>query len=228
MFSLHQYTFVSWNFCCVYDNAADIRRVCTPLADMTQIEFDDRWCNFVHMLVERQEKLERAVDDLTCVVAKITENSHDIFLDPTTKFTCFSDGYKLIWSLLKHVKMQAPKEQGGRLTDIDDVHLDAIVTGEGKTFSLPMANCKNCIYIGHPCRPLRLGEMIKRVEEIIVDRYRHDYHMTWAESQHTPLKAMLCIPDHDLFRGLETMQQSTPICADFRLVYGSHRDNKAI
>ena len=174
---------------------------------------DDPTSSFIHMIIDRLQNLENAVEKLH--EANVHRNS-DLFLTPQSNYTSFNDGYKLLWTLFGEVRMSTNKADGHHLIPIDDEHLDAIVLERGAVIVLP-TYLSEVSFIGHPCRHLSVRDLITEVELHIIDERRRGCVFTYREHLAKKDEAMYpwgLDPD-DEFRGLKAF--TDPVLRRFTL-----------
>lgn len=161
---------------------------------------DDATSNFIHMLIDRIGNLEGKVDKL---FAKNDQSSPDLFMRPESNYLTFSDGYKLQWTLFGAVEMRTNKQDGYKLLPIDEKHLDAVVYEKGLTIWTP-TNWPRLLFIGHPCRHLKLRDLINEVHANIIDDRRKTCNESYRQYFNRKDNNMypLGLDDHDQYRGL--------------------------
>lgn len=139
---------------------------------------DDPQTDFVHMIVERQQKCEAEIDLLKC---QIEDKLPDLFLNPDCNFEYFNDGYRLIWKLFDTaIQLRTSKQNGNKLIPLDESHANAIVNEKGILCMLPLHD-KRIFFIGHPMKILKLRDFIDQIEDIMIDRKMVGSNLTWRE-----------------------------------------------
>lgn len=136
-------------------------------------------CGFIDMIMDRLQGLEDKMAKLEKQVSGIA--GHGRTVQPVADFTAFSDGYLLRPALgMGTHKM----ELGGRLCDLDDIHLSAVAFNDPVEIwvKIDLRRCEGAIRLGEAGAGhdmTTVGELLTAVDTFLKQKAREGFMAQW-------------------------------------------------